>query len=443
MRANRGLLGLMVVALSGPAWAQWQSESDGSDGTFNPAGNIVVELGQAATLCDCDNGGVLNDPCRWDCPSPDPGKGVYDATNWVVVYKYSSINIPAGVTVTFNMHPSGAPVAWLATGNVTINGQVTLDGEDGAPANPPIIPYYTRPGPGGFEGAQADHSGSGAKSFGLGPGSSPTNPATGVGVGAGASHANSAPGCNQGTPTGSAYGNTSGMPLMGGSGGNEDPDEFSSAGGAGGGAILIAAPALLSIGTAGLITAQGGDSRGGGIGSNNLSGGGSGGTIRLRAETVSVAAGGQINARGGVGSLINCCGNICATGADGWVRIEASTVNNSGTISGSQSFPGAPSPVFAASPPRIFITSICNQSVSSDPMWGMKTADVELNSATACTVNIGSIGVPANTIVQVRVIPARGNIITANSTLLTVGGTATASVTFPAGRSEIQLRANW
>jgi len=76
-------------------------------------------------------------------------------------------------------------------------------------------------------------------------------------------------------------------------------------------------------------------------------------------------------------------------------------------------------------------------------MWGIKTADVDLNSAGSCTVNIGSVGVPAGNIVTVRVIPARGNIFTVNSSILQANGTATANVTFPAGRSEIQLRTNW
>jgi hypothetical protein len=81
-------------------------------------------------------------------------------------------------------------------------------------------------------------------------------------------------------------------------------------------------------------------------------------------------------------------------------------------------------------------------------MWGIKTADIDLNSASACTVNIEGTGMPVGTIVVVRVIPARGDIFTVNSTPMAgdVGGglrTATATVTFPAGRAELQLRANW
>jgi hypothetical protein len=370
--------------------------------------------------------------------TPGTGNGVYDATRWVVCFKYTTIDVPPGVDITFGHHPSGAPVVWLATGTVTINGRVNLDGEDGVGPNPPIIPYYTRPGPGGFEGAQADHSGGGAPSFGLGPGSSPTNHPNSVGTGA--SHASLPPNNCGGHATGLTYGNSGGMPLMGGSGGNEDPDHFLGAGGAGGGAILIAAPVLITLGANGSVTAQGGDFNFVGFSANT--GGGSGGTIRLRAATVTLATGSQVIGRGGIG-ITSGCDYQGTEGGHGRVRIEASVLNNAATINGSQSFPGAPSPVFPASPPQLRVTSVCGQSASADPDWGIKTADVDINSAGSCQVQIASTGVPQFTIVTVRVIPARGNIFTVNSAPLAVDGTATANVTFPAGRSEIQLRANW
>lgn len=436
----RRLGGLAVVGLLAcPAWAQWESGSDGSDGAYSPAISTQVDLSLAASLCDCDQGGVLNDPCRWDCPSPVAGRGVYDAQQWVVVFKYTTVNVPSGVTITFGMHPSGAPVAWLATGDVTINGRVDLDGEDAVPGNPPIIPYYTRPGPGGFEGAQAGHSGAVAGSFGLGPGSSPTNPSN---VGAAASHASVGGGCTGGT--GLIYGNSSGMPLLGGSGGNVDPEEIEASGGAGGGAILIAAPVQVTLGAVGSVTAQGGSFFFINCNAPIRAGSGSGGTIRMRAATVSLAAGSQIIGKGGDG-----CGGACgsANGGDGWVRIEASTVMNNGTINGNQSFPGAPSVVFPAAPPQLYVTAVCGQSAPADPMWGIKTADIDLNTASACTVNIAGTGMPVGSIIVVRAIPARGNVISVNSTpMVDAGGglrTATASVTFPAGRAELQLRANW
>jgi len=272
----------------------------------------------------------------------------------------------------------------------------------------------------------------------LGPGSSPTN-LINNNWGGGASHATTPPAvCASPAPTGFTYGNDTGMPLLGGSGGNNDPDTFSPAGGAGGGAILIAAPVQVTLGGTGSITVQGGD-----IFEPGIPGAGSGGTVRLRAETISLAAGSQIIGRGGFGFL-GCEGK--SEGGDGWVRIEASTVNNLGTINGRQSFPGAPSVVFPAAPPHLYVTSVCGQSAPADPRWGIKTTDIDLNSASACTVNIEGTGMPVGTAVVVRVIPARGNIISVSTPMVDAGGglrTATANVTFPGGKSELQLRANW
>lgn len=429
MHAKHGLFVIVLVAFSSPAWAQWESGSDGSDGAFSPAASVVVDLSLAIP------GDALT--------TPGSGNGVYDAARWVVCFKYTSITVPAGATITFGMHPSGAPVVWLAQGDVTINGRVDLDGEDNVQGpNIPIIPYFTRPGPGGFEGGQAGHSGAAGASFGFGPGTSQTN-SDNI-RGAGASHATTPDqsGCCGSTPlTGPIYGNETGMPLLGGSGGNVAPNNLNPSGGAGGGAILIAAPILITVGGSGSIAVQGGNGFG-------LAGAGSGGTIRLRAETITLANGSQIIGRGGIGGGDGGCGGTCEYGGHGRVRIEASVVNNLGTINGSQSFPGAPSPVFPAAQPRLWVESVCGQAAPADPEWGIKTADIDINSAVACSVQIRATGVPAGNIVTVRVIPARGNIITANSTILTGGGggaplTASANITFPAGRSEIQLRTNW
>ncbi len=360
-----------------------------------------------------------------------------------MVYKYTIVDVPSGVTITFGQHPSGAPVVWLATGNVTVNGRVNLDGEDGLQANPPIIPYYTRPGPGGFQGGQVGHPGAGsAGSFGLGPGSAPVlAPDCGSGTnGFGASHAPVPAEC-VGSGAGLLYGNVGVMPLLGGSGGNADDNTGGVGAGAGGGAILVAAPTQVTVGAVGSITAEGGAGPGGpGF---SYAGSGSGGAIRLRAETVSLSSGSQLVGRGGTGAGFS-------TGGNGRVRIEAGTVNNGGTINGSQSIVNAPSVVFpAAPPPQLYVTSVCGQSAPSDPMWGINSADIDLNSASACTVNIEATGMPVGTIVVVRAIPARGSIISVNSTPMADAGgglrtaTATASVTFPAGRAELQLRANW
>jgi hypothetical protein len=125
---------VLAFLVSGSALA-FDSGSDGSDGPFNPAVDVTIDLAQAGT---------------------GPGTGTYIPEQWVVVFNYTTIDIPAGVTVTFDNHPTGAPVVWLATGDATIAGTVSVSG------------VGRTPGPGGFPGGDPGHS-----SHGFGPGGGP------------------------------------------------------------------------------------------------------------------------------------------------------------------------------------------------------------------------------------------------------------------------------
>jgi hypothetical protein len=91
---------------------------------------------------------------------------VYDPDKWAVVFKYTTIDI--SVNVYFSNHPSGAPVVWLASGDVTIEGQVNLDGEYGRPYFDFDRPF-AESGPGGFGGGQCSGTWDQA-SAGFGPG---------------------------------------------------------------------------------------------------------------------------------------------------------------------------------------------------------------------------------------------------------------------------------
>jgi len=213
--------------------------SDGSDGAFNPTSDVVVDLSLAATgAWNSDN-------------SANVGRGVYDPSKWAVVFKYSSVTIPSGVTVRFVNHPTYAPVVWLVSGNVDINGTVSIAGQDSAPD---VIGRLTppEPGPGGFRGGPAGPGGLGA---GYGPGSGDSG--------------------NYGT----TYGNPQIIPLIGGSGAGANFFQGDGTSGAGGGAILMAVAGSVTIN--GAIDATGGNSTG------FWGGGGSGGAVRLVAETVS------------------------------------------------------------------------------------------------------------------------------------------------------------
>src|SRR5687767_14795514 len=147
---------LMLLASLIPAtntFAALAIPSDGSDGVLDITASTKIDLSQAVTgAWDANNGA-------------NAGKGVYDASKWAVVFKYSSVNIRAGATVTFANHPSRAPVVWLVNGDVIIDGVINLNGENGK--NEPGS--VAEPGPGGFRGGIRAWSFSPA-SGGFGPG---------------------------------------------------------------------------------------------------------------------------------------------------------------------------------------------------------------------------------------------------------------------------------
>jgi plastocyanin len=201
--------------------------SDGSDGALNvTTANKVIDLRLATT-------GTWNQN-----NAANTGNGVYDRDKRAVVFKFSSVNIAAGRTVTFINHPTRVPVVWLVSGNVVIAGTLVLDGGSNSAG---VI--YGEPGPGGFRG---------------GPG---TWNSVGLGIGGGA-NAN-------GKFVLAPYGNLTSVPLVGGSGGSGG----NNSGGGGGGAILIAAGDTMTVN--GRISADS---------SNYNSGLGSSGAIRLVAD---------------------------------------------------------------------------------------------------------------------------------------------------------------
>ena len=198
-------LAACVAAFTPSLFAQLAIPSDGSDGALVISNNTVIDLSQAVT------GNWTNNNAT------NAGKGIYDPSKWAVVFKYSSVNISGGGAVTFINHPTHAPVVWLVSGNVTNNGDLSLDGQ-----------YFSanysdaaEPGPGGFRGGTKGLGG-----FGPGAGRGGFN---GYYIGY---YADSTYG----------YGNQQIVPLMGGSGANVN---YISDGG--GGAILIASSGTISI----------------------------------------------------------------------------------------------------------------------------------------------------------------------------------------------------
>lgn len=398
------------LALS-PSLADFNSGSDGSDGPLVVVGGEyrTIDLGQAATAV-------------WNTPSPDPGKGVYDPDQWAVVFKYTTIDIAPSGIVEFINHPKGAPVVWLTTGDVTIDGDVNLDGETGHSAYEPH--YHTIPGPGAFAGGLT-RSGSQQPSGGFGPGGGP--------IDGGASYGTS------GSNGPSTYGKDYIIPLIGGSGGgggNIGVPSYDGGGGAGGGAILIASSATITLN--GAIHANGGSGWGAGS-SAYRAGGGSGGAIRLIAASEIIGPG-QLRAQGGAASN--------RVGGSGRIRVEAPEISltDSGAPSFSSSF--ATGPVFpTVFPPTLRATSVGGQPLPVDPDHGISTVDAQITIGDPVTLNIEATYIPPGVYVTVYVVGLRGAPTTYTSDQPLVGtwvsSSTTATITLPAGRSEIQLRVNW
>ena len=214
---------LLAALFAAPAFGQpmFDSGSNGSDGALDLTGQ---------------NGVVIFDPVT---SGLDP-----DGDN---VFHFTTITIPPGVTLRMRgLELQFAPVYWLASGAVQIDGAVDLSGEDG---HDDVMGNRrpSMPGPGGFPG-------------GVGPtADSPAQPGLGPGGGLikhGGSHATSVPNISCSFDVARPpYGNLFLIPLTGGSGGGGSNTNFG--GGAGGGALLIASTE--SIRVDGAIRADGGN----------------------------------------------------------------------------------------------------------------------------------------------------------------------------------------
>lgn len=257
MKNDRKLRNLVIVAaLSAAPWLGLSSQalgqtfssgSTGVDGAFNPTTSTTITL---------------------------PPSGVFN---------YTSVTIPAGVTITYARNATNTPVTILATGDVTINGTISVKGSDGVFGNG-LGPFAGGlGGPGGFNGGNG-----GVKNGML--------PSAGQGPGGGA------PGAFPPAvaPRGGRYGAPSSfvalVPLFGGSGGgggaasdNTGPVNVAASGGGGGGALLIASSGRIVVNGTGSISAIGGSATSAnfGVGSCYPTGQpGSGGAIRLVATQI-------------------------------------------------------------------------------------------------------------------------------------------------------------
>ena len=390
MKTNRlkmAALAMSIAAFAPSLFAQLTIPSDGSDGVLNiTSGTNIIDLSRAVTGTWSANN------------SANAGKGIYDSNQWAVVFKYSSVTIASGAVVTFTNHPSHAPVVWLVSGDVTINGDLGLDGQSvGHNA-----PQLAEPGPGGFRGGAGQFTGSVSASSGFGPGGGFTgNWSIGASYGSqGHDDAN-----NWGLTPSATYGNPSLLPLIGGSGGAGYYYD-TQGGGAGAGAILIASAGTLTI--SGAVHANGGSSLDG-------ASGGSGGGIRLVANTLA-----------GSGT-VQCMGGICRDyGGLGRVRIERVVNNNTIQVTPDPSIVplqagNAPLIWLPTNGPTATIVSVGAVNAPTDPRasFGTYGPDVTLPQTTNTTVIVQTVNAESASQVLVRVSPrANGNYTETAATLI-------------------------
>src|SRR5262245_16049289 len=146
-RFSGWMIGTMVL-LTAAAVGQssFSSGSTGADGSFSPT--------QSQTLTAPDSG-VLN---------------------------FTTVNIPTGVTITYLRNTKNTTLTILASGDVTIAGKISVDGQQGS-----SVGFGGFGGPGGFSGGNAGVDSTGG-SIGDGPGAGrggPVNPNNTGGCGGG------------------------------------------------------------------------------------------------------------------------------------------------------------------------------------------------------------------------------------------------------------------
>jgi len=412
-----GLLAIVATVLfQTPLLAQtFVSGSTGADGPFNPTVNVTLDL---------------------------PPSGIFN---------FTTVNIPSNVVVTFNRNAANTPVTILATGDVSIAGIIDVSGGDAVAGVP------GRAGPGAFDG------GMGGTGFGSSPNGTPgLGPGGGQGGVAGAGQfPGSASGGGFGTqgtangaavPGGQTYGVHTLFPLIGGSGGGGGaggPTSSGPAGGGGGGAILIASSGTITMNVQFVsrgIFAQGGNGavKAVGLPQNVASGCGSGGAIRLIANSI-VTNGALLDVRSG------CSAGLIGGGL-GRVRLETFQQSGGfgpgGITTSSQGLPGKVLPDSAS--PSVRIVSIGGVNVPPTPQatyFNVPDVTVDPNLANPITVALEAHNVPLGTALAVSVVTEGvATRTTFNSTPLTgtlASSTATANVTLPPGTSVLTATATF
>jgi hypothetical protein len=399
---------IVLVAPLGSAFATgFNSGSTGADGAFSPASSVTLQV-------------------------PPNGK-----------FNYTTISIPFGVTVTFTRNSNNTPVYLLATGDVTINGNIDASGTDGGVTGDTTL--QGRGGPGGMDGGRGGTIPSVPGGDGLGPGGGHGGADDGVkaigGGGAGYLLAGSnALNSTSGIPGsgGAAYGSGWLQPLVGGSGGGGGSGSSSAqglgggGGGGGGGAILIASSGTIA-GTSGFLFANGGRGAVGGSSAglprcDSSGGGGSGGAIHLLATAITFSSG-RVTVSGGTAGGSICTSSGGGSGARGYTKFETEL---GGTLD-------------VSSGPTLAITKVAGISAPAT-LTGYGDITIPTSTPNPVTVELTATGVPTGGTISVTVSPAAGSSVSVTSTSLAgtlASSTATAQINVPNGLSSVQASTNF
>lgn len=438
------MLAAAAAAIATPAALAFDSGSTGADGALAPTVNTEIQLPPS---------GILN---------------------------YTSINIPAGVTVKFKKNALNTPVYLLVSGDVTVSGIIDLDGTDSPPAgtygngNTADDGMPGRGGPGGYDGGRGGRDDPSLRpdiirgGAGLGPGGGRGGIESDNGgglcsagryyrYGLGASHAQAGSNHYFAIYCGASfanlsvaakpYGSNALQPLLGGSGGGGGTGGSNYAGvggGGGGGAILIAASGTIDLKAGSFISANGGSAGGfAGTGAGDWAGGGSGGAVRLIATNL--RGNGTINTYGGCatenGNRSRYCGVDAGGlgGSFGRVRLEAETITFSGATNPAYTT-DSPGPIFLSNVPSLRIATVAGTAVPAVPTGN---ADVTLpaNLTNPVAVTFQTTNVPTGNTVLLKVVPAYGSPIEVISPAISgtaANGTASVQVALPQGPSVLQ-----
>jgi len=337
-------------------------------------------------------------------------------------YEFTDITVPDRVQVRIRKDPANSIVEWYASGDVVIDGWVTVDGRD-APGNTGAG-LFAEGGPGGGNGGvggiRFDVSGSYAGT----PGAGPAGGAPGVAENQFGSHGNFF----------GVYGNAALQPQQGGSGGGGGASSgsgYGGNGGGGGGAIRIDA--------SGDITVNGGINADGGRNDHTGADGGdgSGGSIFLVADRV--LGSGSLWARGGRGNNVS--------EVYGRIRIEAFYRPLAVNASPAPSATAPVESVIGGTDPALVILSVDGAGVVDPPSGNPNTPDVVFAESGEVNILVQGIDLPEGTEVTLRItgtgtiieLPGTGDpAVTLNSSLQ-----ATFTTTVPAGVGTIQAFASF